>query len=703
MGNAIYWVVDNAGIALYEKHTIGSLTSDWMLDSQWLQILVPMMVSLCVILMPGMVIGYAARLRCSRLVAWAPIGSVAVIVVAALLAPILRLDWGIFPVALVTFLFAAGGWIIGWVTHPKADDNDSLNAAPSLRQFTDRSELVHALTVVGSILIVAATWTVHFARLINVPYALPQNWDNAFHINQVQRIIESGDGSSLHMSLALGGRDFFYPGAWHDSVSLVVMISGSDNAVAVNAFATVILFFVWPLGLYGLSRSITRDKRVALLAIPASQVFPQFPLNFVSYGTLYPNMLAVCLIPGALMLVIDGIRRWDKSTIVMVYLSALSSVALSLSQPNALFSYLLTVIAIAWGFHIRRVVQNVEAIGRRVWGLLGVTALWLGAIAALSFVLDIPAALHSMRHSEDTWQVQGNLKQGLVQLLSASGGRPQIDTAMISAREMLMLGILAAIGLVWLILTKRQYWIIGAYGILSALFLVGYSIPGKWRTFIVGLWYTEVPRLWAPLTILLVLGLAAGAVALLRGIQRLVPQVDKKSISVIFTVTISLFYLVYPLCGRYSQTVYQIMSDRYDISDTSPMDSDEYQLFRWMNQNLPDDAVVIANPWEGGVFAWGVGGTRAVFPTLNVGSLDKDLSYLGENLRDAGDDPAVCQLLDEYHVSYALDLADRYFYGGESYRVEEIFEGLDGAAESGIGHIVKQYGEAKLVEITVCD
>src|SRR5690606_23851609 len=67
-------------------------------------------------------------------------------------------------------------------------------------------------------------------RALGAPDALSQTFDNIFHQNAVRYILDGASPSSLDLlSLtATPGDPTFYPAAWHDTVSLVLLSIGGS-------------------------------------------------------------------------------------------------------------------------------------------------------------------------------------------------------------------------------------------------------------------------------------------------------------------------------------------------------------------------------------------------------------------------------------------------------------------------------------------
>src|SRR5690606_5761584 len=97
-----------------------------------------------------------------------------------------------------------------------------------------------------------------------------------------------------------------YPAAWHDLVSLLVSVGGGGIPVSVNVINIVVAAVVWPLGCLYLARTVWGNRpAVVLSAAVLSAGFGAFPISLLDFGVLYPNFLAVALLPLVLAISLE--------------------------------------------------------------------------------------------------------------------------------------------------------------------------------------------------------------------------------------------------------------------------------------------------------------------------------------------------------------------------------------------------------------
>lgn len=687
-------------------------------ETSWLAFLVPLSVAILLLWLPGLFIGFVGGLRRSELFAWAPAGSVAAIACAGVVVPALNMSWGLTPIIFLTLVFVIVSWLFRQMLLRTV--NISTKVEHFQRQwklknfYQDFRQASVAIVVLLTTFVLAG---IRFATIVETPGAFAQTWDNLFHLNVIQGIVDGGSPSSLSISSNPLGAAGFYPAAWHNYASVIVLLTGAPPATAEIAAGIVVAYLAWPLGVYALSKVVTGKRLIALIAVPSAVAFPQFPSNFLSYGTLYPNMLGVCLLPVLIAFVVRGLKLWDFHTWKYVYFVVIGAIAVALAQPNALIGFALIVIATFYGAHVRYAAASMKH--HRILKCTGVSALWLFILLIFNFGLDRVGRIHSMRTGYEYWHPQGEVWQAILQLLSASGGRQQGNLELVSISLMAPLGILILLGLYMLVVHGKELWIASNYVGLSALFIMSFSLSGALRVYTVGIWYSEVPRVWALLMPFLPMLAAAGIYFLLRKIFSLCAQEKRRFVAKdvqeaptktnadernMRSIGIVVSCAVLSVLGLFAPHTKGFIADSknvYQISQTSFVDTDEYALFNWMRDHVSEGEYVVANPWEGGSFSWGIGGVPSVYSTMNMPG-NEDLIYLAQHFNAAQADSKVCQIVEEYGVKYALDFENTYLWGGSGWDTEKQYSGLDDTANSAIGKVVKQFGDAKLVEVTVC-
>src|SRR5690606_29291315 len=104
---------------------------------------------------------------------------------------------------------------------------------------------------------------------------------------------------------ALPGNESYYPALWHQTVSLVVQLSGQEIILASNVVMLLLGALVWPLALMALVRTGTSAGPAGWMAAGAlAGVTAAFPLSMMSWGILLPYLFSLTMMPLVLMLIV---------------------------------------------------------------------------------------------------------------------------------------------------------------------------------------------------------------------------------------------------------------------------------------------------------------------------------------------------------------------------------------------------------------
>ena len=254
----------------------------------WWLFPLPLLVALATVFIPGLAVGSLIGLRRKWLWAWAPAASVTIAAVTAIVAGKIGITWGFLPLLVSTLLVLLVCWMGKWV-------RSKLRAAPGDFQIDGSAQALTSLKnnwqIPAAFIAVFILATIWFATVIKLPGAFAQSWDNAFHLNLAMMFTQNGNASSLAANIVGTDPTGYYPAAWHGLVSLIASTCSRSVVVATNALTIVVAFLVWPLSIYTFTSEVTSNKVASNLSIPVSLAFPQLPMGFFGYGTLYPNLL----------------------------------------------------------------------------------------------------------------------------------------------------------------------------------------------------------------------------------------------------------------------------------------------------------------------------------------------------------------------------------------------------------------------------
>lgn len=468
------------------------------------------------------------------------------------------------------------------------------------------------------------------------PASFIQAWDNVAHFNLVRSMSESHVWSTLtttyYPGVAAGIDPFasstgsYYPVAWHLVAVMLVDALGVPVTLAANATNVVIVALVYPPSAYALLRvAFPRRQRVVAYGALCCLAFASFPWNMIVRWTLYPNLMSFALLPAeaAALMAAIGPSRSARTRLIAASVSLCGGVTLFLTQPNAVFSVaILLVPYLAW----RLWEHHAPAIGGR--RALGYVALFLG-LAALVWVT-LYQAPFMQAVVQYFWQPMMGLHDAVGGVLDASfvGGKSQSALALL-----LLLGVVAGCA------RPCNRWLVVSFAFSAVLFVVAVSgddVPLK--HLLAGFWYTDPYRVAAMTAIYAVplasLGLqvtadGAGRVVsaltdrLLAGRFRIAPQhVVPIVLAALFVVGVFGAAAAAAPCtaqaGADDETdelaaISQQMANKNYAGGRAGYNAEKSAFVDQVLALVGPDAVVLNEPYDGSVYAYGVNGLNVYY------------------------------------------------------------------------------------------
>ncbi|ROP39169.1 DUF6541 family protein [Saccharothrix texasensis] len=684
----------------------------------WLDVVPVALVTAAWLIGPGAALSYAIGLR--GLSAWgmAPTLSMLIVPLTAVLADVLGLRWSPFVVlgatAVVVVLAAVVSLLLRRIAPPRATDPRRVLAAAAL----------------GLLPAIAIGWYV-LVQGVGQPDQLSQTYDAIFHYSALAHILDSGNASSMAMG-TLGNvatPTTFYPAGWHGLTTLVVLSTGVPIATAANLVAGVISMLVWPLSCMLLVRQLVGRSTAAMAVTGAVSVaFTAFPWGLLGFGVLWPNLLGLALAPAGVAMVLAATSLAREDVIGRrraMALAPLVVVACAFAHPNTVFSLIVVCLfpiatsVLRWAVRLRRAGRT----GRAVTGVSVAALLFLGAWA---YVARAPMFAEVRSHVWPPFETPARAVGEA--LLSAPNGKPALWA----------LSLVAVIGAVvaWRLRTSR--WLVAAFAGTAFLYVVTASINRPSTQFITGYWYNDSFRLAAmlPLTAvpLAVLGITrladrlgaliakapapaatvppgtvtAGAVegrAVEGGAAEGRAVVGRRSLLRTPTVLSLVVLAVLALATKffYVGANTDIVAGTYAVEDvpqrSTLVDRTEMEFLPELEAELPEDALVANNPWDGSTVMLAEVSRRALFPHANI-PWSAEQQYLAANLDDAGRDPEVCRAAERLGVHYLL-MANRTFWPHDARNND--YPGLRVSASDPGFELLAQKGTVKLYRLSACD
>ncbi len=592
---------------------------------EWLPATPSILVAVALIVVPGLVVrlaGWSARSLTPYL--FVPVLSVGILAVASNVAGIIGIAWSALPVAVLTLVAA----VVAFLLRRKVDASEKPVTSP--RRF---------LAAGGGLALAAAIITAQLLWAFVSPQNISQTFDNIVHLNAIRMALDLGDASAI--TIGATSDISFYPNGWHSVVTMVAQLSGASVPVAVNAANIVIGALVWPASAMALGAVLFRE-RAASLAITAAltTAFGAFPMLLFYFGVLYPNLLGYALLPAGLAAFLLLLRHpmsiAARSRQALLLLVAVGAV--TLSHPNALLALVACAALIAIFLLAGRVVRDRSP---RSWAVNGgLIALTLAGWAGLWLYARTP-------HEMSRWGPWQSAAQaiGEAALLSPRAYPVTIATA-----------ILLVIGLA--VIVRRPKLLVVGLPLVAAGFLF-VMVSGTEDNFLREMatrpWYNDPYRLAALLPVAGIPVATLGGTAIVDAIARRLRTLGwHRPVmgSIAVAGTAALFAVG---AGPNVLAVAADTRDIYTYSDRSALIStDELHLIDRLDETVPEDALIIANPWTGGSVAYALSG-REVVERHIFGERSEDQIYVDENLRDIDSDPLVCEAVQRIGADYVLD------------------------------------------------
>jgi hypothetical protein len=429
---------------------------------------------------------------------------------------------------------------------------------PSLKQVFSQSEIfsrTNWLLLAGaglalSVFIVVMLWSV------SAPWMVTNNYDTAFHLNATEHIIHVGRASSFTLRGQIMGAGLnFYPAAWHTLAAIVATLTGIEMMPAFYALMFIVCAVVWPLSLVYLTRKVFGPNTMReLIVFALSMMFCGIPYLMIDWGSLYPTLLSYCIAPLVLGAGYSAIRtlaygnirtknkeqriKNDEETEIRrqptedslqyqgvstsgsaaedhsdlssdichltsankllqpLILFVLSSVALFFAQPRTIFMVLVALLPYLIVQFPQIYSSLIKSRGPKFVKGFWITVAGLAVILVGMLLLFIKLIYGLSRPIEDrlngpqavptnTWY------ESLFYMISITVRR---SSGPLQSVDWLVLALLL-LGIVALIVSKKQRWIIFGFLAVGALFVMASSFSDNFSKIMTALWYKDQRRI----------------------------------------------------------------------------------------------------------------------------------------------------------------------------------------------------------------
>ena len=587
----------------------------------WLASVPVFWVAFAVLYLPGVALLAALRLRLWTVVAAAPLVTVTLIGVGGLLFWAVGAPW-----APATF----AGWVAALLACAVLIGRrwPGPGLAPGLLDAHRAGAVLLAAAIIGRVVQLAAVRPGNF----------PQNPDMIFHLDLTRWFVEHASVSSLDASLGVASPVQFYPAALHGVAATVAMVTGAPAIIALTCVQLLFVAVAWPAALIALLDALSPPtwQRLWLAGLLATAL-PVFPYRLLGYGPLWPFDAGLALVPVWLALLLLAARPTDGRPLAAgpLLLAVATLPGLALLHAGVALSVLIPAwfIANEWALSGRT-----AALGRLRPPVRLVLALSLPALVALGAVGAPEGMVVATNQAPAPWP------QVLAEAGRLWGGGTDLTQAAAAVAIALMV-IGAAVTL------RHSPWLAATVVTFAALAVLLHLMGTGWARWLFWPWQNVAERLrvitGAFGVVLAVCGLAW--LATLAGAERL-----RRASLVSFVGALALASWLSSVSFATSRTT---LGNYYRGAARIPwLTAAEADALRRISDALPDDAVVIADPYNGGTFLAVVGPERLLIPTEKTNS--DDLQLIVDTLDLVGGDERVCDVLAEHRAFYLMTGGD---------------------------------------------
>lgn len=717
------------------------------LDS-WIDVL-PMLAAIAAVLyMPGaLIVAATGQHRPLHIIALAVPVSMSIAGVGGILASTMDVRWGwgfhlaatLLVFAVVTAARALWRYARRNGSRPQvAARRTAANSAdPVATNHTNREVLPSAVTygwhgwmpAVAGIIIAATMVTVRLIQAVPSPDQITQNYDTVFHDNVVARIVQTGEASSLH---ALPPIREVYPIAFQQFAALGAMIM-PDTTVPAAMTCTWLIFgaVVWPVSILFLVRAVCGRRTLSDFIAPIlAAVCAGGPFLLLDWGTLYSMFAGQAMMPVLFALAWTWCRRdWHNGPAAVIGgLAWMAVVGLAVSVAH--FRVIMTFLLIAIPLMLAWLVDAAKTLKVHK-GVRAMTAAIVAFVCMVAVVFGVGCMVFARMYLQDPSRpisdhLNGGPAQPTEDIPSAIGrfltGTPinTLNNRLATDWLVVILLLAAAVGIIAVahgVIRRDGLLLIASFLLLGFVFVSCAGTHADWAKVVTALWYKDQRRPFAAWPMLATPIICLGLNALCDAWQawsskrtsanqtrKAGTAMKASATAVVMCAPRCLAALLVLLIGIASPQIRGMMasvSNSYRFANsgqTYPMVSrDEYLLLKRIGNYVPQNEMVVSDPWNGSAFMLAVGGRTPFYAHLSM-AWDYDHSYLASNFRNIDTDPEVCAILQRNNLHWYLDMGGSY---SDPYDPQHtMFLGIEPVPDA--MEAIDSQGDATLYRITAC-
>lgn len=532
-----------------------------------------------------------------------------------------------------------------------------------------------------------------FVRNLDSAGSITQLYDNYSHINLVRTLVDSDYFFSFDFGI--------YPQAWIDLAALCACMIGDNVPVAVNALNFVLLSFVFPAAVFSFLQSIfPQSNKTLAIGMLLPLAFVPFPMSFITFGPLFPNLSGYAMLPMAASLLISifssSIRPSVRISRLLLFFA--SAIALFFLHQSAIFVGIVIMAPycchLFWSLKLRFINRQSTNILLRICLVLG----FIFAILLIWYALYRSPALEST--VQFNWPAFQSKAQSIISFLTLALTKDLTIYQDVFTHETIVspqyaLAALTLTGVCFCLIKRNRLWLVASYLLCAFIYCVNTSTDGPLKHFLSGFWYTDSYRIAAMVVIIAIPLAATGARFILNFIIRLLARIKSSnklsryergmivglfSIAFLFTN----FFPCLPVDGRGTTTPFGIINDKLYTSNSlarnsNALDEDEIAFCKEAASIVPEGSVVINIPHDGSMFVYGTCGLDVYFRStwfdfgIDINASGDNDSLIRSKLVNYSSDPQVQEAVAATNASYVLLLdqgnsAKRAYYADNTFQ-----------------------------------
>jgi hypothetical protein len=541
-----------------------------------------------------------------------------------------------------------------------------------------------------------------------------QGWDPIFHMNAVQWIRESGNATPWSVSPIYGGSSAnYYPVGWH----LIASLIPGDVVAASNVLTLLIGGVLWPIGLTYLASAVFPGRPIIWLLTPLlAASYISFPYAQLMRSGQWPNGFGTALVPAALAILImvlrmlftrrterrhsSGLHFKERTPASVVGALALTGTAIA--HPGALMALAVAALPFAVAYWLPWLLDVLRHRSRA--GVISLLAA-AGLLTITLTVLSRSSLLEGVMRYERA--VRAELPDSIYLAIFDLATFPVLQAPDMDEFNTYV-GLLAIAGALVGLFHKDRRALAVAWTsfVLLHLLAAGPENPARWLT---GFWYKDTQRIAPMITMTGVLLAAwildASARKLSSVIYRMIhrPPASREFYRTAAVVALTLVAVTYLASDNYrsaERIAVAAKNYRTDEAGLGVLSAGEQEFISATADRLPEDAVVVGDPFNGETFFYTLAQRRVVYTQLGSATSGQEAKeYLRTAFNQIHTDPAVCRALGQLGVTHFYQDRPGISHGSDALRVWPGFYGTN--TEEGF-EVLATDGTHSLYKITAC-